>query len=85
MLHLFFLSQEVSYGSVYNDVYVSIREVYKHYFSLAAKVLPFVRCVVKIYLTCSQFLSFSCITYRFPSLERHDAHKWHEKKTQIYG
>jgi len=59
ILHLFFSSKEVSYGSVYNYVYVSNSEVYKHYFRLAAKVLPFVRCVVKISLTCSQFLSFS--------------------------
>jgi len=59
ILHLFFSAKEVSYGYVYNDVYVSNSEVYKHYFRLAAKFLPFVRCVVKISLTCCQFLSFS--------------------------
>jgi transcription termination factor Rho len=51
ILHLFFSSKEISYGSVSNDVYVSNSEVYKHYFRLAAKVLPFVRRVVKISLT----------------------------------
>jgi hypothetical protein len=57
-LHLFFSSKEVSYGSVYNDVCASNSEVYKHYFRLAAKVLPFVRFVVKISLTRSLLLSF---------------------------